>query len=70
MAGIAYHYSNLLRSGFQISVGARFPEHIHTRPEVYPASCPVGTGSPFRDKKRPEIDADHPPPYMARVSYG
>ena len=34
---------------------------IQTGPEAHPASCTVGTGS-FLGLKRPERDADRPPP--------
>jgi hypothetical protein len=41
---------------------------VHTGSGAYPASCPVGTGSPFPGGKvRPRRDADHSPPSSAEI---
>jgi hypothetical protein len=68
-AGIASHYSDLLRagrSGDRIPVGARFSAPVHTGPRAHPASCTMGTGS-FPGVKRPRRGVDHPPLSSAEV---
>jgi hypothetical protein len=41
---------------------------VQTGSGVHPASCPMGTGGPFRgDKARPGRDADHSPSPSAEV---
>jgi hypothetical protein len=44
---------------------------VQTGSEAHPASCPVGTGSPFPGAKaRPGRDADHSPASSAEVENG
>jgi hypothetical protein len=62
--GIATDYGRAGRSGDRIPDGARFFAHVQTGPVTHPASCTMGTGS-FPGAKRPERDADHPPPHSA-----
>jgi hypothetical protein len=41
---------------------------VQTGSGAHPASCPMGTGGPFRGlKARPGRDADHSPPSSAEV---
>jgi hypothetical protein len=41
---------------------------VQTGSGAHPASCTVGTGSPFPvGKARPGLDADHSPPSTAEV---
>jgi hypothetical protein len=49
-----------------IPVGARFFAHVQTGTEAHPSSCTMRTGS-FPGVKRPERDADRPPPSSAEV---
>jgi hypothetical protein len=42
---------------------------VQTSSGANPASCTMGTGSPFPGgKARPECDADHSPPSTAKVN--
>ena len=62
-------YSDSLRagrSGYRISMGARFSAPVQTGHGAHPASYAMGTGS-FQGVKRPGRGADHPPPYSADV---
>jgi hypothetical protein len=59
------------------AIGVRFPAGaedfssnlcVQTGSEAHPASCTMGTGSPFPGgKARPGRDADHSPPSSAEV---
>jgi hypothetical protein len=57
--------------GFRFPAGAKDFSSIlcvQTGSGFHPASCPMGTGSPFPGgKARPGRDADHSPPSSAEV---
>jgi hypothetical protein len=63
--GIATDYG-LDGPGIESRWWARFFAHVQTGPEVYPASCTMGTGS-FPGVKLPGRGADHTPPSSIEV---